>query len=380
MGTMFHTPVEEYHSFKRRKFTQEQLLEERAATKKILIEFAKQKGKCLFSAEYLSSTRGYDFDEFVDFIKSNFDNAHVVAYVRSPVSYMQSSFQQVLKGGALTRQNANDAMGMKARWPKYRDRFEKFDRAFGEENVTFRPFLPALLKDKDIISDFAEVIGYTGDRPSNVFVNSSLSLEATALFHFQREHGSGVHMGYAGSNNHNSYFINFMNSIKGGKLKFAHDLVKPVFDFYADDLRWMENRIGIELNDLPPPGSAGISSETDMFNIALASTSNLIDALSDAMELRDSIGPEKLLILSQIQKFVQSDDIIPPLYQKDREPRRSDLEAEVRSDDAQALKAELMTRMAFPELSDHDRTVKLLETGKLLSEIVAPKRRRFKRK
>lgn len=380
MGTMFHAPIEEYHSFKRRQFSPEQLLEERAATTKVLTEFAQQSGKCLICAEYLSSTRGYDFEAFADFVKTNFDDVKIVSYVRSPVSYMQSSFQQVLKGGALTRRKMGNTLNVKARWPKYKDRFEKFDLAFGKENVTLRPFVPALLKDKDIISDFAEVIGYDGEKPSNLFVNSSLSLEATALFHFQREHGSGVHMGYAGSNNHNSYFIDFMNTIKGGKLKFSHDLVKPVFDFYADDLKWIEDRMGMELNDIPDPAAGGVNGEEDLVDIALASTSNLIDALSDAMELRDSIGPEKLLILSQIQKFVESDDIIPPLYQKDREPRRSDLEAEVRSDDAQALKAELMTRMAFPELSDHDRTVKLLETGKLLSEIVAPKRRRFKRK
>ena len=380
MGTMFHTPIEEYHSFKRRQFSQEQLLAEREATKNVLVDFAKQEGKCLFSAEYLSSTRGYDFDEFVDFIKANFDNAHVVAYVRSPVSYMQSSFQQVLKGGALTRQTQDFVKGMKARWPKYRDRFEKFDQAFGKENVTLRPFIPALLKDKDIISDFADVIGYTGDKPANVFVNSSLSLEATALFQFQRTHGSGVHIGYAGSNNHNSYFIDFMNTIKGGKLKFSHDLVKAVFEFYAKDLEWIEDRMQMTLNDMPAPDAGGISTEEDFVSVALNSTHNLIDALSEALELKDSIGPEKLLILSKIQKFIESDDIIPPLYQPGREPRKSDLEAEVKTDDADALKTDLVNRMAFPELNIHDRTVKLLETGKLLSEILAPKRRRFKRK
>ncbi len=70
-----------------------------------------------------------------EFFLKYFDRVRIVAYVRKPKSYLESSFQQSVQGG-MNYFNLNKI------YPNYRDLFEKFDNVFGKENVTIWKFDP----------------------------------------------------------------------------------------------------------------------------------------------------------------------------------------------------------------------------------------------
>ena len=55
-------------------------------------------------------------------------NITVIAYVRPPVSFMASAFQQAVRVEGRTDRRSRF-------WPGYRERFEKLDTVFGRENV-----------------------------------------------------------------------------------------------------------------------------------------------------------------------------------------------------------------------------------------------------
>jgi len=96
----------------------------------------------------------------------------VLAYVREPTGFMASAFQQGLKGKLATFTFPQ---------PQYRDRFEKYIDAFGQQNVEFRSFDDVTHTGRSIVADFAGWVGIVPEHVKEVRVNDSLSVAAVAV-------------------------------------------------------------------------------------------------------------------------------------------------------------------------------------------------------
>lgn len=376
LGALFHEPIEKYHSFKRRNLSREQLVQIRSQMKDTLREYAQGDGVCLFSAEYLSGT-GIDFDAFAEFVSDCFDSVRIIGYVRSPVSYMHARFQQVLKAGTMTERSPENVMDAREWQPKYRKMFERFDLAFGRENVTLKPFLPEHLLNRDIIADFAQEIGYRGAVPENAEVNTSLSLEAAALLYLQRTRGSGGHSGYPQANNHNSYFVEMMRKVKGNKLKLAVDLRRAKMENLRKDVQWMEERLGVSIDDTQEIAASDLRTKDELREYGVQSIDSWQEVLVESVDFSSFNPSQRLKKLSVLKTFIESDEIIPDVYKPGRKIRPKDLRAPVTTEDESALKQDIMSALNLPNLGPRDRAIKLLETGKLLSELVSDQRRQF---
>lgn len=261
---LFHEPVEEYHSFQGRGDTREKLLGERKRWASQLAEQlqARPDRTAVMSAEDISGPYPEAVVRMRDFFGRFTSDIKVYAYVRSPISFMQSAFQQRVAGGG------NDRLNPASLWPGYRARFEKLDNAFGRENVTLRKFAPETLSGGDVVLDFCELLGIAPTRYDPVRDNRSLSLEATALLFTQRKLGEGFVRGYPGAHESNNRFIDALRTVGDRKLVFAPKLVNPVVARNRADIDWMEARLGEPVLDVPQEGGEGIESEADLMSIA----------------------------------------------------------------------------------------------------------------
>lgn len=264
MALMFREDVEEYHSFKLRGLTRSQLLENRKVLQRRMTHYFENTTAetVLISGEGISIMSPAEIEYLAAFLYDQTKDVQVIAYVRSPCSFMNSAFQQRVKGGKLKQFQPGNL------WPNYQSRFEKIDKVFGRENVTLKPFIRDELKDGNVVLDFAAFLNVSVDIENIVLSNESLSLEATALLYAQRRLGKGMLKGFGRAVKINADFIEHLSQIKGRRMTFSRSLVEQTAKAQAADILWIEERLGRDFLDLPDSGAGGISSEADLLDIA----------------------------------------------------------------------------------------------------------------
>ena len=252
----------------------------------------------VFSAERISVAPQSSVERLYQFFVDRGCRPRVVSYVRTPVSYMQSAFQQGLKANGVAR------MEHERLWPGYRSRFEKLDTVFGRDNVVIKPFKSSCLVEGDVVIDFFHEMGEPISPDRVVRVNESLSLEACALLYAQRKLGKGFVQGFLGAARKNSSFVNCLAKLNGQKLSFSRSYCEPIIERNKKDLAWIEARIAESILDLPENDSENaISSPDDLLEIADESIEKLESLLID--EIRSDGDKTRDRLLSYPLKFGQ---------------------------------------------------------------------------
>ena len=162
-----------YHIWKSAGLSAEQIEQKRLACISAIHDSVAGAGgkQLIFSGEDISLLPYSALLEISCMFKSYGHTGKVIVYVREPISFIQSNYQEEIKSG----RNMSSPFP-----PKYRFRIEKFIQVFGAENVVLRVFERSLLHENDIISDFAKVIGVVPP-PKGVSDNISLSSEAVKV-------------------------------------------------------------------------------------------------------------------------------------------------------------------------------------------------------
>jgi len=233
-----------------------------------------------------------------DFFRQWTDDITVLAYVRRPLSFATSLFQQKLKAGNFQK------LSMEPLWPAYKARFACIDKIFGRDRVILRPYDRGTLVGGDVVLDFASVLGVDIAEPPKVETNKTLSAEATALLYTQRRRGAGFAAGFERAHLANSAFIDALRGIGSRKLTFADSLWNPVLEENRADLEWIEERLGMPFRDKPAPDALAIAGEEDLFRLAVQNQPALETALVDALR-KDRRPPLEKTIntLDLLQRF-----------------------------------------------------------------------------
>jgi len=222
-----------------------------------------------------------------------FETIDVIGYVRPPAGFMASAFAELVKNRDQSR------LDMHKLWPRYRAKLEKFDRVFGKEHVTLRAFLPRSLVDGDVVQDFCHYLGAPIEAAEIHRANESLSLEATAVLFAYRRHGP-CYQSYKGKAADNNRLIAMLADFGSGKLRFADSLIAPVMNNNADDLAWIETRLGCDLRDSGAVTEGAISDEQDLLDIAADS----VDALADFVKRQQArVEPTPQQIANWVEKL-----------------------------------------------------------------------------
>ena len=194
------------------------------------------------------------------FLAKHFDEVRVIGYVRPPIGFKMSIFQQKVKHG-------KSSFDLEKILLNYRRKFQKFDKAFGRDNVLLLKFDPANFPRNCIVSDFCNQIGIEPPDPSTIErVNESLSRDACSLLYAYRKFGPGYGVGKSVVKE-NARIIQVLFRLKGAKFKISRKLIRKSITDELADVRWMRKRLGTKLGDPARDDGSEISSEEDLLTI-----------------------------------------------------------------------------------------------------------------
>ncbi len=249
----------------------------------------------IISAEDISGPLFHEaVSRMAEFFHQWTDDITVLAYVRRPLSYALSAFQQLVKNGGIK------ALEAEKLWPFYKARFEILDTSFGRDNVILKPYDRDLLTGGDVVLDFAALVGAKVTTPPKSESNISLSAEATALLFTQRQLGAGFVSGFDNAYAANAAMISSLRSIGSSKLDFSDSLWGPVLEKNRADLDWIENRLGVSLRDSSAPDAIVISRKEDLFDLAVKYQPDLEVALLTALHSRHARALDETVVTLEL--------------------------------------------------------------------------------
>lgn len=212
--------------------------------------------KAILSAEVIGILPLIVLKRLYAFLSRHARRIRAVGYVRSPRGYVESLFQQRVKGGLAS-------LDVARLWPSYRESFAKLEQVFGKSQVEYWLFDPTCFPDQDVVRDFAGRMGVAWEAGRPIRCNEGLSLGALKLLYALRRHG--VPRLGPESRRGDIKLIQELSSLPGPKLCFGYDLVAQVLDERVSDMRWMEDRLGEALDlGFDRTGTDCIQSETDL--------------------------------------------------------------------------------------------------------------------
>lgn len=218
-----------------------------------------------------------------DFFLQYFSEILVVGYVRSPRSFMNSAFQQLVKN-----HNLSD-FALEKCYPNYRKKFEKFDVIFERENVFLRKFDVSVLHQRDVVLDFCKALNINFDKKDVLRVNESLSLPAVSLLYVKNlKLDSGL------SFPKSSFLMNVFHSLSGEKFILSDKLLEPIVDKHKEDVYWMSNRLGVSLEESSKENGKHVESEAELLTIARESFSKVL-MLFDKASSEDGLDENEII-------------------------------------------------------------------------------------
>ena len=264
-------------ALKKRGFTKKNMIDFKLSTKdKLINNLIECNDVMIISGESIPALLLNELEEFRDFLYQYFEKITIVAYVRTPKSYIESAFQQRVKGGL-------NKLDIDTLYPKYRERFEKFDLVFGRENVKLWKFDPKSFSEGNVVMDFCNRLGIEMKSESTIRVNESLSKEALSLLYIYRKYGRGFGVG-TNVMRINQKLIATLQNIGKTKIKFSPDMIQPILEQKREEFLWMEKRLGERLNENIDVSLNDIRREEDLLSISDETI----------QELKMVIGPEYL--------------------------------------------------------------------------------------
>jgi len=228
----------------------------------------------LISCEDIYHLSRQGLERLKDFLLLYFERISVVGYVRPPRSFMGSAFQELVKYSDMDRFNFSSI------YHPYR-KLEVFDQVFGREQVQLWKFDPAAFPGGDVVQDFSQRLGIVHKAGTLAPVNEALPQEAVALLFAFNRHGHARRFG----ERRFALMFKLVNKLAGigqSRFHFADSLMDQVMADHADDLAWIEARIGQSMRE--NRSGTGIDSEAALLQVA-ATAIPAIRQLLDARHL-----------------------------------------------------------------------------------------------
>ncbi|MBF0122427.1 MAG: sulfotransferase family 2 domain-containing protein [Candidatus Omnitrophica bacterium] len=275
-------------------------------------QMALAKGKvAILSAKEISTFNQYELASLRAGLLARGASPFVaMGYIRPIKSFAESHFQEALK---LNFRGAKWSE-ISRFFPRYRHRFEPFDKIFGRDNVQLLKFDPSLFPKGDVVLDFCSRIGMTFPPERSVRMNEGLSLDAVRFLYvhnmFKTGDGSEPRM-----DREQMLLQKSLYDLKGSKFYLHSRIVRPILEERKEDIAWMNARLGVSLQeDLTRDDEGAVTCEEDFLRFSPASLDWLRKQLGTdylgALKTLDDIARAVGLLR---QKLVRE---VPPLNQE----------------------------------------------------------------
>lgn len=272
----FSTDPETNGFLKRRNFGPEEVKRVKARCEvELRRELALGRDGLVISGEAIGQMSAPDIVAMKDFFTAQGSRLHVFAYIREPVGYASSSFQQSVKADRNT-------FNLNACRPGYRNRYQAFIDVLGRDGITFLDFRRENLRQGSVVPDFAAVVGIDMERVTEVKANESLSAEGVALFYFWNRERDALPWGPETSIAR-TRMAKALTERFPGRFRLSSTAVRDIVD--DEDIAWMEGVGGFPLRaavDAAADDAGAIGSEADLAaarDAALPALAEFLDAL-----------------------------------------------------------------------------------------------------
>lgn len=267
--TVFHRDPYGYHIHKTNRLTRAEIDERRRLWLSELEEsLAQDRETFLLSGEDFCKLGWDEVQKFADVVGKVIPNVEVYAYVRPPISFATSAFQQHVALGAKRFVLPK---------PRYRERFEKFGNIFGQDRLRLRLYDRSRFDGGDVVSDFAQWAQIPPAGGIGSDANRSLSAAATAvLFIWNREGLAGRDLVHDVPVKRK--IMRALRSHSGPSLRFSPKII----DVDHDDVRWVESTAKFSLAE--QRGDEGISSEEEFVELGRGHLDELTETVLKALD------------------------------------------------------------------------------------------------
>lgn len=215
--------------------------------------------KFVLSGEGIVALPPHALKELRGVLLSHVGQVQVFAYIREPVGFSVSAFQQRVKNGG---------KAFRLTQPDYRKKFQRFINVFGREQFSARVFARAELKDGSVVADFCHQWSLPFDRSKEVRSNESISEPVVKLLHLFNREGPAPQQNRRWLNAR-AAFIECLSTHFRGRFELPGQFHGQAID--ADDLAWLERQLGIRF-----PGAATQVASEDEFRDYLDSIDSAV--------------------------------------------------------------------------------------------------------
>lgn len=227
---------------------------------------------CRFSIKELTRIR--------DAIASHGHHIEVVIYLRPPRGYIESAFQQLIKGG-------QSSFSLESAYPRYHN-FVLLSQVFGRESCSYRLFSRAHLYRGDVLYDLLHKLKPGLMPTKQAVVNEGISLTALKFLYAYRKYGPGY-----GSDKdairRNNGLVGRLARLEGPKLRLSASLTDRYFAAAKRDLETVASllspsdyQIFLEEASL---NEANVHNEDDLLHVSRGEVEGLV-ALSETLKIK----------------------------------------------------------------------------------------------
>ncbi len=257
--SMFADNPENYHSHIAKNLSKSDVENYNNKNKKMLIDGFDTLDKTMteiISGEDIGYFNVNEFIRFKHFLDEYFHSIQIIAYIRPPISYIQSAFQELVKHGLkkfdFTHCN-----------PNY-NRFQMIEKVFGEEQIVFRPFIIQNLYQHDIVMDFYKTVGIVlPENYKRVKDNEAISLEALSLLYIYQKYNNNFSHGENFFKDRHK-LIKILSTIGKSSLKFSNAIIEPILESNKKGLEFLEAKMDEKLQEYSNDNESNVSSEEDL--------------------------------------------------------------------------------------------------------------------
>jgi len=224
----------------------------------------------ILSAEIISNLPESALEGLRDFVVERNWQPRVVMYVRSPLDYLESWFQQRLKAGVMVSgvpKRIADCLDASI-GPGYARPLRAVDHVFGREHVEMFAYDQAGFPGGCVVRHFCGIAGIPGDSVRVIRENDSVSLDAVRFLFALSEAGRRGFRTRADRVHRAVLVRRLLEELPGEKLRFHDEVAGRYREAIREDLAWVEDRLGCEmpLSRRGRTGDGGIRCDADLLD------------------------------------------------------------------------------------------------------------------
>lgn len=278
---LFGEMPERYHGNRKRGLTTQDLQRIRQDLKFRFDNELKSLGErtAIISAEDACKFSKKELNLLRDAIAKNGHSMEVVIYLRPPRGYIESAFQQLIKGG-------QSSFKLENAYPNYRNLI-LFSEIFGKVNCSYRLFSRPHLYQEDVLLDLLHKLK-PGLVPVNqIVVNEGISLTALKFLYAYRKYGPGYGADKDAIRRNNG-LVGRLARLEGDKLSLGPKLTDKYFQSCKCDLEIVASLLDpnvyqLFLEDVMPV-EANVNCEGDLLQYSPKEVEDLV-ALSRKLKI-----------------------------------------------------------------------------------------------